>query len=360
MARKKISRREFIKQSSLYGVGGIILPKITPLLSSIPKSLSTSKVVVVRHTGATNGSLSSPVIYQNIVQGMTNAAICELTGITDLGQAWQSLFPGITASSGIAIKVNLIYPSVLPTHPQVVNTITNGLGMMLNGTFNVNNIIIYDMYGDTNFTQAGYTINRGTTGVRCFGTPSTGVGYDTSFTIPVGSTTSHLSKIVTQMTDFVISAAVMKDHSGAGVTLTMKNHFGSVDNPGSLHGVYTPPTGCDPHVADIMNSTIVKTKSKLFMIDALYGIESGGPTSGSRDFCYNGLIFSLDPVAADCVGRDIINTYRVTAGHAAVNSNYLQTAANYGLGNNLPANIDIVYIDNPTPTSVPYWQAYSD
>jgi uncharacterized protein (DUF362 family) len=356
MAKKKISRRDFIKQTSLLGVGGLIGPKIIPLISSIPKALATSKVVVVRHSGATNGSLSSPVIYQNVVQTMTNAAIRELTGYSDLGQAWQSLFSGITTTSGIAIKVNLIYPSVLPTHPQVVNTITNGLGMMFSGTYNVNNIIIYDMYGNTTFTSAGYTINTGGTGVRCFGTPT--VGYDTSFTIPVGSTTSHLSKIITQMTQFIISAAVMKDHSGAGVTLTMKNHFGSVDNPSSLHGVYTPPTGCDPYVADLNNCNIIKTNSKLFVIDALYGIENGGPTSGSRDFCYNGLIFSLDPVAADCVGRDIINTYRATAGHAAVNSNYIQTAANLGLGTNNPANINIVHIDNPTPTSVSRWEAY--
>jgi uncharacterized protein (DUF362 family) len=286
---------------------------------------------------------------------MTNAAIRELTGISNLEQAWQSLFPGITSTSGIAIKINLISPSILPTHPQVVNTITNGLGMMFSGTYNLNNIILYDMYGNSYYTTAGYTINTGSTGVRCFGTPT--VGYDTSFTIPVGSTTSHLSKIITQSSiQFMISAAVMKNHSGAGVTLTMKNHFGSVDNPGSLHSNYSPPTGCDPEVADINNCSIIKTKSKLFVIDALFGTATQGPTPPNRGFCYNGLIFSLDPVAADCVGRDIINTYRTPA----VNSNYIQTAANYGLGNNNPANINIVYIDNPTPTSVSRWEAYSD
>ncbi|MDI6783564.1 MAG: DUF362 domain-containing protein [bacterium] len=359
MAKKKITRREFIKQSSVIGLGGFVAPKLVPLIPSTPKALATSKVVVVRHTGATNGNLSGPVIYQDVVQLMTNAAIRELTGIADLGQAWQSLFPGITGTSGIAIKINLIYPSVMPTHPQVVNTITNGLGMMFGGTYNVNNIIIYDMYGNTNFTSAGYTINTGSTGVRCFGTPT--VGYDTSFTIPVGSTTSQLSKIITQMSSYLINAAVMKDHSQAGVTLTMKNHYGSVHNPASLfHG--SQPNGCNPDIADINKCDTIKTRQKLVMIDALYGIESGGPTGGGRDFCYNGLIFSTDPVAADTVGRNIINQYRAAAGHTQLDPTYIHTAAGPGylLGNDNLANINIVYINNPVPTEVSHWEAYTE
>jgi hypothetical protein len=89
-------------------------------------------------------------------------------------------------------------------------------------------------------------------------------------------------------------------------------------------------------------------------------IENGGPTSGSRDFCYNGLIFSTDPVAADTVGRNIINQYRALAGHSQLDPTYIHTAASYGLGNDNLTNINIVYIDDPTPTSVSRWEAYSE
>ncbi|MCX7918521.1 MAG: DUF362 domain-containing protein [bacterium] len=345
MAHRKISRRKFIKQSSIIGFGSIIIPKFTPLISAIPKALAPSKVVVVTHPEATSGS----VINQSVVQMMTDTGIRELTGIAQLGQAWQSLFPGLTASSVIAIKVNCIN-NLLSTHPQVINTVINGLAQMLNGSFNINNIIIYDRT-NSELTAAGYTLNTGSSGVRCFGTNHSGVGYDTSFSIPVGSTTRNLTKIVTQYANYLINAAVLKDHSQGGVTLSLKNHYGSVNNPGTLaHG--SPPNGCNPDVADISNSTTIRTKTKLIIIDALFGKHTWGP-GGSPNITFNGLIFSTDPVAADCVGRDILNTYKTTP----VDANYIHTAASYGLGNDIDINrVNI----NLVPTEVSRWEAYAE
>ena len=341
MTKRKLSRREFLKQTSVLGIGGLLIPRFTPLMASTSQILATSNVVVVTNSNATSGS----TINQTVVQSMTDYGIRTLTGISNLGLAWQSFFPGLTASSVIAIKVNCIN-GALSTHPQVVNALTSGLTQMVSGTFPANNIIIYDRT-DGELTGAGYTINTGTSGVRCFGTNHSGVGYDTSFTIPVGTQTRNITKILTQYANYLINGAVLKDHSSGGVTLSLKNHYGTINNPGSLaHG--SPPTGCTPDVADISNSTTIKTKTKLIIIDALFGKHTWGP-GGSPNITFNGLIFSTDTVAIDCVGRDILNTYRSTA----VDANYIHTAASYGLGTD--TNINRVNI-NMVPAELSRWE----
>ncbi|MFB3896078.1 MAG: DUF362 domain-containing protein [bacterium] len=345
MAKKKISRRDFIKQSSLLGVGGLILPNITPVISHLPEAFSTSKVVIVTHPNATSGS----TINQSIVQTMTDRAIKELTGITDLGGAYESLFPGIIASNIIALKINCLF-GTMSTHPQVANTITNGLTQMFSGTYNSNNIIIYDNQ-DGLISARGYTINASASGVRCFGTDHSGVGYDT-YTIPVGSTTSRLSKIITQFAQYLVNVPIMKDHSMSQISLSMKNHYGTVHNPGSLHA-----NSCNPYIADVNKATAIKDKTKLIVIDALFGCYNGGPDH-APNFTYNGIIVSTDPVAIDCVGRDIINEQRVLHGLTQYDPDYIHTVG-YELGNDNAANINIVKIDLGL-ASVSNWKDYKN
>ena len=83
------------------------------------------------------------------------------------------------------------------------------------------------------------------TGIRCLAT-SDGIGYDESFAIDVGKSRQvYLSSILTKMCTYLINVPVLKDHSIAGVTLSMKNHYGTIDNPGSLHG---PTYSCNPYI----------------------------------------------------------------------------------------------------------------
>jgi uncharacterized protein (DUF362 family) len=346
MAKKKISRRDFIKQTSMLGVGGIIVPKFIPLISSIPKALATSKVVIVTHPNATTGS----TINQAIVQTMTDRAIIKLTGISNLGAAYESLFPGIIDSHVIALKINCLF-GTMSTHPQVATTITNGLSQMFSGTYNPNKIIIYDNQ-DGLIAARGYTIYAGSSGVRCFGTDHSGVGYETS-TIPVGSTTSRLSKIITQYAQYLVNVPILKDHSISQISLSMKNHYGTVNNPGSLHG-----NECNPYIPDVNKAAAIKDKTKLIVLDALFGCYNGGPDH-SPNFTYNAIIVSTDPVAIDCIGRDIINEQRGLHGLSQYDPQYIHTAAGvgYSLGNDNPANISVERVDLSL-TAVSNWKDY--
>jgi hypothetical protein len=340
--KKKVegwSRREFLRRSLLGGGAMLISPSLIglrpkSLFSSMPQSI----VVIVIHDNATTG----PNINEPVVQVMMDAAIKELTSQSTVGDAWLSLFPGLTTSNTISTKVNCIN-SNLASHPEVANCINNGLTQMQIGPeiFPDNNIITWDRT-DGELMNSGYTINDTSTGPRCFATNHSGIGYASS-PVDVNGVSSYPSSIVTDHCDEMISLAVLKDHGMAGITLSLKNHYGSIHNPSSLHS-----SNCDPWIA-ALNRAIRDDLGKLqkvSIIDALFGIYNGGP-GGSPQFVYNGLILSTDPVACDYEGMLIINQERASHGYGPVNAPHVQTAADYGLGTNDPAHIDVRWIINP-------------
>lgn len=337
---KPISRRDFLKAVGAGAAGMIINPKLT--LAQKNRGPLASTVVQCFDQQATSGSTINP----SVVQVMMDESIKALTGISNVGDAWKSIFPGINESSVISIKVNCF--TELPTHPAFAYAIANGLTQMPFGSnyFSPYNIIIWDDT-DAHLTgNGGYTINYNTPGqVRCFGTSHSGVGYDTSHPLNVSGVTSYPSRILSQMSNFVIDAAVIKTHSMATVTLTLKNHYGSVNNPGSLHG----SGNCNPQIPslnqqirDVLNPA---NRQKIFLIDGLFGLYSGGP-SGSPNCNPKKLIMSLDTVACDTQGQNAINIERVAHGLSPVNAPHITTAsqAPYNLGT---TDINLIEINNP-------------
>jgi uncharacterized protein (DUF362 family) len=327
-----IGRRSFLKQISAAGVAAVVLPKQT-----FPNpDLVNSRVVIVSDAQATSGS----TINSSVVHVMMTRGICSLAQQADVGEAWKSLLTGVTLASRIAIKVNCLN-SYCPSHRQVAYAITDTLKQMnFSGVFfPENNIIIYDRTW-AELTSSGYTINTGGTGVRCFATDTPGVGYSTQ-TYTVNGTSQRISKIVTDNCDFLINLAVLKNHSEGGVTLCLKNHYGTCDNPGSLHGNY-----CDPSIPALNALQPIRAKQKVSIIDALYGIRSGGP-GGVPQFVANKLIMSTDIVATDYWGRRVLQDNGCATTSYA---HHIDTAAAspYSLGTNNPNEMDVITIVNPT------------
>jgi hypothetical protein len=336
---KDISRRDFLKYLGAGAAGLVVNPKLSVGFPD-PKPLH-STVVQCYHVNATTGS----AINQSVVQVMMDASIKALTGLSDVGEAWKSVFPGITASSVVSIKVNCF--TELPTHPAFANCIVGGLTqMMFGGTpFDPYQVVVWDLT-DAHLTgNGGYTINYNTPGqMRCFGSDHSGVGYDT-LSLNVNGVTSHPSRILSQLSDYVIDAAVLKTHSMSTVTLNLKNHYGSVNNPGSIHG-----TGdCDPEIPSLnqqIRDVLTPTgRVKIYIIDGLFGLYSGGP-GGSPNCNPKKLIMSLDPVACDTQGQIAINVERASHGLGAVNAPHIVTASQspYNLGD---TDITLIEINNP-------------
>ncbi|MDQ1316416.1 MAG: hypothetical protein QG588_63, partial [Candidatus Poribacteria bacterium] len=133
---------------------------------------------------------------------------------------------------------------------------------------------------------------------------------------------------------------VLKDHSISGVTFSMKNHYGSVDNPGALHG-----NNCDPYIAELNNTDPIKEKTRLIVMDASFGIYIGGPDGGPQ-FQYNSLILGQDPVALDYQCLQIINAERQKHSIQAVpNAMHIKTAENLGLGTMNPDEMKVIQLN---------------
>ncbi len=299
---RSLNRRDFLKGTAAAATA-LSLP-LAPLGRFAPlvyaNNTDDPTVIVVRDAAAHSGSQLVP----GVVQVMMDEAIRRFTGINDLGEAYLSLFPGITTSSVIGIKINSTN-GLLPTHPVAVTALTNGLQKMnIGGTFfPANNIIIWDRT-TWELTNSGFTLNMGTTGVRCFATNSSGVGYSTRYLNCYGSQ-QHPSNILAEYCDYLIDFAVLKNHSWAGITLTLKNHLGSVHNPSGLHGGY-----CANYVPALNQQIrdVLEVQESLFLLDAIFGEYSGGP-GGSPNMVYDGIILAQDRVAVDAIGRSILQSY---------------------------------------------------
>jgi len=200
--------------------------------------------------------------------------------------------------------------------------------------------------------KAGYTINQSHNGIRCFGTikkfsisrwlinskqnESKGIGYDKSQPVDVGQgKTSHLSKILTQMCTYLINIPVLKDHGMAGITLSLKNHFGTIDNPRDCHSDF-----CDPFVAKLNAAPQIRNKTRLIVCDAAFGVYDGGPR-GAPQFKHNAILAATDTVALDFTGMQIINSQRKRNGLDPVTDMavHIKTAEKMGLGTCTPHRI---------------------
>jgi uncharacterized protein (DUF362 family) len=337
---RNINRRTFLKAASITGIAGLVFPR-NLFASLAPTQLS--RVVIVEDSIATSGfSIDAAV-----VQVMMDRGIMALSGQYDVGEAWKAQFPGINASSTIAIKLNCLN-SRLPSHIEVTDAVVEGLKQMSFGgsPFPENNIIIYD---NENYylTACGYTINTSASGVRCFGTDSSGVGYS-SETYTVNGSNQRISTIVTEMADYLINISCLKNHGIAGVTLCLKNHYGTCSSPSSMHGNYG-----NPYIPALNAVSPIRDKQCVNICDALIGMYSGGP-NGSPQFAENKIIMSRDIVAVDYWGREILIDHGCSTIYPP---NHVDTASQspYNLGVSDPSQMDLVEITDPTPVEKMSW-----
>ncbi len=307
--------------------------------SASGKASDLSKVVIARHPGSVIGPYTFD---QSIVGELVNWAITEFTGQEAPGLAWAQLFQGLTADHVIGIKVNCIN-RFTPSHPAVSQAVVEGLASMrvAGNSFIRNNIIIWDRR-QSEMVNAGYAAYSGSDPdrVRCLATEQS-VGYDEQLDLDVNGHIVNPSRILTEQCDYLVNLPVLKNHTGAGVTLGMKNHLGSVFDPNDLHHI-------DPELA-ALNWIIhdqLDDKDRITIIDALVGLNSTGP-SGPPQFTYGGIILGTDLVAVDCVGRDILAD---NGWNGAPNPSYIDTAAGepYFLGTNSPEQMDVV-VQSPIP-----------
>lgn len=110
---------------------------------------------------------------------------------------------------------------------------------------------------------------------------------------------------------YLINMALLKGHVSIGVTLTAKNHYGTInkrDHSRFDPGVYHP-------FVDIIGSKHVGQKTILYIIDGLYGIRDVNDKVTKQWAAWNNMFkgewlasifMSQDPIAIDAVGYDFL------------------------------------------------------
>ena len=113
----------------------------------------------------------------------------------------------------------------------------------------------------------------------------------------------------------------------------MKNiTHGVIDNPSRMHR-----NNCNPSIANIYNSDIIKSKVRVIVADGLRVMYDGGPQDNANKELHNGVYVSTDPVAIDTVGLDVVEQVRVNRGLRSLEEdgrpcNWLEMAQEFGLG----------------------------
>jgi hypothetical protein len=150
--------------------------------------------------------------------------------------------------------------------------------------------------------------------------------------------------------DYLINFANLKAHTGAGVTLCAKNHYGSLIrwpaqedyyNMHKDHPSVKPDMGHYRPLVDLMGHKELGGKTLLYLIDGLYsGIHQRDRAQRRwKLYPFNGdwtssLFASQDPVAIDSVGFDFLRAEYENYPRKAGVDDYLHEAA---LANNPPS-----------------------
>ncbi len=347
------SRREFIKKSIGAGLGIYGVTQFSDPFTGIAEALSSeSRVVIARDTDVIDGDFA---VDQNIIRKMLDDAVSKLSGTSSASAAWKKYF---RSDDIVGIKVNTLSGRWMSSHPELIAAIVEG---RKSAGVKAKNILIWDK-DDRELAKAGFRINRRSSNdPKCYGTYPH-VGYEDDLTI-YGSVGSRLTRIVSRCTAFV-NVPVLKHHTMAGVTLSLKSWFGAIHNPNKYHfdinNKARMVAACD-YVPDLnfmlFSPSTLGKRQPLIICDGLMSQYDMGPGyKPHMTWNYGGLIVATDPVALDRIGAQIIEDKRAEVGIKSLsemgrNPDYISIAADkkHNLGTNDPSEIQLIHAGNLAP-----------
>ncbi len=319
-----ITRRRFIRTSAGAISAGLVGKfALAPSLAHAAVS-DPHKVVVVSDPqvwlgdGTTDSEIDALRCANMVVEGLKH-----LTGAADIEAAMRALVPDNPAYSEakVAIKVNHLN-GALPTHYAVLRPIFDALVSL---GVQPGNITAYDtrslkssagpFSGNIQFTEYDH---NGSSDANWGGSASI-VGCNVRW------------PRVLYEADWMINAAVYKDHSMPAITLCCKNNLGSVNKGASgfpCSGYQLAPLNAHPQLSPHWIPGM-GGKCVLYLVDAIYGSIGGDGPGEPVDCAPQRLYFSTDPVNIDHVGWDDMNNIE---GVYQANPPHLDPCVDLGLG----------------------------
>jgi uncharacterized protein (DUF362 family) len=327
------TRRDFLATLTA-AAGALAARPIAALAAQAPAP--KARVVVLRDEALT---AADPAPAK--VRALLDAAAQALQGAGKPADAWAASFK---TGDRVGIKVNCLG---LPTRPAVALALADAVSA---AEVAPERTIIWDRF-NRELQAAGYDLRSGGRGVRCFGTDALaarGSGGYAPEIITSGRIGSLFSRIVTDEATALVSVSVLKDHNLAGLTGALKNFYGAIHNPNKYH-----MNGCDPFIADVCASALVRERLRLAVCDATRPQYHGGPPVRAQwQWPYGGLVLGRDPVAVDRVAAEILERKRRTAGLKSLADDgrpvrHLASAEERGLGTADLGRIEIVSLGKP-------------
>jgi hypothetical protein len=386
MNKRKIDRRDFIKGAAITGAGlalggGLLYGRrsLAALLAGNQEAIDRAirdhklgqvsdadaqatvaaymtggpgeaRVVHVHDPDATDWNFSTgwygDYVDQPAVDNMVDRGVMELTGASTVADAWSTLIPNYMPGEAIAIKVSFNNAGSCGDSDNQIDALIHPVNAIVRGLKQMGvaeeNVWVYEAVRriPDRFVNGCLYPN-----VQFFSNCRQPPGWSSddpdaivTFNPPSGPVPSPM-----RLADVLVNAAylinmpIIKTHS-AGVSLSFKNHFGTIKDPGALHDYILPDgslfsTEYSPFV-DIYQNPHVGAKTILTLGDGLFGAWHGYADAPSRwttfdDAASNSLFFATDPVALDCVMYDILAAETTIKDNADV---YLSVAADAGLG----------------------------
>lgn len=278
---------------------------------------------------------------QTIADAMIPEAVIQLTGEPTAKKAWKSLFRHFNKEHGkgnrgykkgetIAIKLNLnnalTHHDTIELNSSPFTTLALVRSLVQDAGVREQDIILCEpsraitdsIYNKVHrdFPEVRFVDNIGGDGrEKCEYYPEQIV-----YSVDNGKMARGLAKCVVDA-DYLINSALLKTHSGPGVTLTSKNWYGATDinllwRQNAHNNVSQDKRHGKPNYktfVDWMSHQDMGQKALLFLIDGTYGSRdvNGAPNPKWMKEPFNGdwacsLIVSQDEVACDAVGMDII------------------------------------------------------
>lgn len=316
-----LSRREFLRGAT-GAIAGASIARLSEASGAASTGAAQSRPAAA--VSATSAPAKSDVVHvrsdsvliqtlvrPDILDEMLSRSLEALTGAANAAEAWHAL---LRQEDVIGIKFNRTASRELGTTPVMARVLVRSLQR---AGFPPDRVVLIEAPDSV---------------VEQLGTRPAPTGWSTR-EVDFGSGRDRFAEALDQITA-LINVPFLKTHNIAGMTACLKNlSHGLVRRPALYHGNH-----CSPFIADIVAAEPIRSRMRLHIINALRSVVDGGPEARTDAiWACSSLIMSLDPVAADTVGLELLNQGRKSRGLKALDDDghpilYLSDAARRGLG----------------------------
>jgi uncharacterized protein (DUF362 family) len=247
-----IERRDFLKMGAMTAMAAAALPE------KAHGAVDNTKVYTCYDDAMVSGTTVDAAVVKTAVESCFKA----MAGTSTVADAIRAVFPGVTASSKIAIKINCLNTSISPRF-EAVKALIECLKTVVNGA----NISLFDnnlwttakvdkAYGASNLNALGIWH-----GEDSYGSP----------TVNITGRNYYVSQRI-QAADFGISLAALKPHQyyAGYLSGTIKNMMGAVSTSTSS---YTDGERFHSGATPFANlfSGYMNSKLHLYFVDMIFG-----------------------------------------------------------------------------------------